>query len=157
MILYRIVTTQHLDTDIVYQLYRTSLFGICSALEVFQRQMNDILSGLPGVLCHVDDILVFGATTVEHDCRLNAVLERIKTAGITLNAEKCQFSQQRITFLGRVIDHNGISPDPKKTTAILAMKPPTSITELRRFMGMVNQMTKFSPNIAHISKPSGNY
>ena len=80
-------------------------------------------------------------------------MERIKTAGITLNAEKCQFSQQRITFLGHVIDHNGISPDPKKTTAILAMKPPTSITELRRFMGMVNQMTKFSPNIAHISKP----
>ena len=128
-------------------------FGICSAPEVFQCQMNDILSGLPGVLCHVDDILVFGTTTAEHDCRLNAVLERIKTAGITLNAEKCQFSQQRITFLGHVIDHNGISPDPKKTTAILAMKPPTSITELRRFMGMVNQMTKFSPNIAHISKP----
>ena len=115
--------------------------------------MNDILSGLPGVLCHIDDILVFGTTTAEHDSRLCTVLERIKAAGITLNVEKCQFSQQRITFLGHVIDHNGISPDPKKTTAILAMKPPSSITELRRFMGMVNQMTKFSPNIAHLSKP----
>ena len=37
-------------------------FGIASAPEVFQRRMNDILSGLPGVLCHVDDILVFEAT-----------------------------------------------------------------------------------------------
>ena len=125
-------------------------FGISSAPEVFQCQMNDILSGLPGVLCHIDDILVFGTMTAEHDSRLCAVLKRIKAAGITLNVEKCQFSQQRITFLGHVIDHNGISPDPKKTTAILAMKPPSSITELRRFM---NQMTKFSPNIAHLSKP----
>ena len=70
--------------------------------------MNDILSGLPEVLCHVDDILVFGTTTAEHGSRLNAVLERIKTAGITLNAEKCQFSQPWITFLGHVIDHYGI-------------------------------------------------
>ena len=119
--------------------------------------MNDILSGIPGVLCHVD-ILVFGTTTAEHDSRLSAVVERTKTAGITLNAEKFQFSQLRITFLGYVIDHNSISPDPKKTTAILAMKLPTSITKLRRFIGMVNQMTKFSRNVAHISKPlRGNY
>ena len=128
-------------------------FGISSAPEVFQCHMNDILSGLPGVLCHVDDILVFGTTPQEHDERLQAVLERIKSAGVTLNAEKCQFSQTRITFLGHVIDHHGISPDPRKTAAILAMTPPSSVTELRRFMGMVNQMTKFSPNIAQISKP----
>ena len=69
--------------------------------------MNNIIAGLPGVLCHVDDILVFGANTVEHDSRLYAMLERIKTAGITLNAENCQFSQPCITFLGHVIDHNG--------------------------------------------------
>ena len=128
-------------------------FGISSAPEVFQRQMNDILSGLPGVLCHIDDILVFGTTPAEHDSRLQAVLERIKSAGITLNPDKCQFSQTQITFLGHVIDHHGISPDPQKTSAILAMKSPSSVTELRRFMGMVNQMSKFSPTIAHFSKP----
>ena len=50
-------------------------FGILSAPEVFQNHMDDILTGLPGVLCHVDDILVFGATLSEHDDRLRAVLE----------------------------------------------------------------------------------
>lgn len=128
-------------------------FGISSAPEVFQHHINDILSGLPGVLCHVDDILVFGGTPGEHDRRLQAVLEQIKDAGVTLNAEKCQFSQTLITFLGHVIDHYGISPDIQKTAAILAMTSPSSVTELRRFMEMVNQMTKFSPNIAQISKP----
>ena len=63
-------------------------FGIASAPEAFQRHMNDILSGLPGVLYHVDDILAFGATPEEQDRRLRAVLERIKEAGVTLNAEK---------------------------------------------------------------------
>ena len=128
-------------------------FGITSAPEVFQCQMNEVLSDLPGVLCHIDDILIFGNTPDEHDSRLQAALEQIKAAGITLNGEKCKFSQPRITFLGHVIDKQGISPDPRKTAAISAMKPPSSITELRRFMGMVNQMSKFSPNIAQISKP----
>jgi len=42
-------------------------FGISSAPELFQRRMNQILEGLPGVLCLIDDVLVFGATEDEHD------------------------------------------------------------------------------------------
>ena len=56
-------------------------------------------------------------------------------------------------FFGYAIDYQGISPDPQKAAAILAMKLPTSVTELRSFMGTVNQITKFSPSIAQISKP----
>ena len=119
-------------------------FWISSAPEIFQRQMNNILSRLPGVLCHVDDILVFGKDAEEHECRLQAVLNQLRAAGVTLNKDKCQFYQSSITFLGHVIDKNGISADPKETTAIQAMKPPSFITKLRRFMGMVNQMSKFS-------------
>ena len=128
-------------------------FGISSAPEIFQRHMNNVLSGLPGVLCHVDDILVYGKDSTEHESRLQATLKRIQAAGITLNETKCCFYQPRVSFLGHVIDKHGISPDPKKTTAILEMRPPTFVTELRRFMGMINQMNKFSPNIVHISKP----
>ena len=129
------------------------LFGISSALEIFQRKMNEVLHGLPGVLCHVDDVLVYGKDTPEHETRLHATLKRIKEAGITLNKNKCQFYQSQITSLGHVINQHGILPDPKKTAAILNMTAPTSVTELRRIMGMVNQMSKFSPNIAHVSKP----
>jgi len=128
-------------------------FGISSAPEIFQRHMNNVLSGLPGVLCHVDDILVYGKDSVEHESRLQATLQRIQAAGITLNESKYRFYQSCVSFLGHVIDKHGISPDPKKTTAILGMTPPISVTELRRFMGMINQINKFSPNIAHISKP----
>lgn len=100
-----------------------------------------ILSGLPGVLHHVDDILVFGKDAEEHEARIHAVLSQLQPAGVMLNKDNYQFYQSSITFLGHVIDREGISPDPKKTAAIQAMKPPSSISVLRRFMGMVNQMS----------------
>ena len=60
-------------------------FRISSAPEHFQCWMNKVLSGLPGVLCLIDDILVYGSNTQEHNERLEAVLNRIQSAGITLN------------------------------------------------------------------------
>jgi len=128
-------------------------FGITSTPEHFQRRMSEILRDLPGVVCHVDDVLVSGKDQEEHDKRLHAVLKKIQAVGVTLNRNKCQFTCSRIVFLGHVIDANGISPDPSKTEAIQKMKAPTTITELRRFMGMINQLNKFSPHIAHLSQP----
>ena len=66
-------------------------FGISSAPEHFQRSMQRILEGLPGVECQMDDIIVYGANQAEHDERLEAVLVRLQEANVTLNAEKCQF------------------------------------------------------------------
>ena len=87
--------------------------------------MNEVLSGLPRVLCHVNDILVYGKDSAEHEPRLQAALKRIQSAG------KCSFYQSCIVFLGHVIDKHGISPNPNKTTAILGMTPPTFVTELK--------------------------
>ena len=97
--------------------------------------MSHILEGLPGVLCNLDDVLVFGSDRTEHDTRLRAVLLRIRAAGITLNRAKCEFGKHEITFLGHIINQSGISADPEKLSAIKEMPPPTNITELRRFMG----------------------
>lgn len=115
--------------------------------------MNEILKCLPGVVCHVDDILVSGRDQKEHDNRLHTVLKRLETAGVTLNKEKCQFFCTKIVFLGHVIDPSRILSDPSKTEAIQKMKPSTNVSELRRFMGMINQLNKFSPNVAHLSQP----
>ena len=69
------------------------LFGISSAPELFQSRMNRILKGLEGNLCHMDNVLIYGADKAEHDSRLRAVLERLQTAGVTLNAQKCIFNK----------------------------------------------------------------
>jgi transposase InsO family protein len=128
-------------------------FGISSAPEHFQRRMSQILAGQDGVLCHMDDALIFGSTQQEHDERLHAALSKIQDAGLTLNANKCEFNKEEIHFLGHVINRQGISPDPQKTEAVRSMEKPRSPTELRRFMGMVNQLGKFSSKIAELSQP----
>ena len=128
-------------------------FGISSAPEIFQRTMSEILEGLPGVICHMDDILVHAAQQEEHDERLRAVLTRLCTAGLTLSVEKCAFSQKSITFLGHVISDEGIQADPRKTTAITKFPAPTNVTELQRFFGMVNQLAKFVPSLTDTNAP----
>lgn len=65
-------------------------FGITSAPEIFQRKMLETLEGLEGVEIFMDDILVYGSTTEEHDTRLEKVFRRIESAGLKLNKEKCE-------------------------------------------------------------------
>ena len=123
-------------------------FGITSAPEHFQRRMSQILAGMEGAVCLIDDILVYGSTKAEHDHRLLAVLKKIEEAGLTLNKDKCRFSVTSITFLGQVVDKEGVKADLAKIRAVLELKPPTNIKELRRLLGMANQLSKFSPNLA---------
>ena len=77
----------------------------------------------------------------------------MEAAGVTINADKCKFHQSSIKFLGHIIDQEGVRLDPERITALLGMRAPTDIPELRRFMGMANQLGKFSPNLATISQP----
>ena len=69
--------------------------------------------------------------------------------GLTLSKEKCIFGVTQISFLGQSVDSDGIKPDPRKLQAIQEMKPPSNVTELRRFFGMINQLSKFSPHLAN--------
>ena len=122
-------------------------FGISSAPEHFQRTMSGILTGLQGVVCQMDDILVYGSTQEEHDHRLEQVLTKLQAAGITLNKEKCLFSVTQVTFLGQVIDQTGVRSDPSKVKAILDMAEPTVVAGVRRLLGMTNHLGKFIPNL----------
>eukprot|EP00731_Ephydatia_muelleri_P022771 Em0015g354a len=96
-----------------------------------------ILEGLDGVLCQMDDVLLFGKNKEEHDVRLRAALEKLEAAGVTLNEEKCEFEKSRLLFLGHIIDEQGIHADPNKTASIKNMKPLQNVSELRQFLGAV--------------------
>ena len=128
-------------------------FGLSSASEHFQKCMNELLADIPRVVCQIDDILIFVNNQEVHDQWLHTVLSRLRSKGLTLNASKCNFRQSSIDFLGHIIDRRGVSPDPRNTEAIQKMAPLSSLTELRRFMGMINQLNKFSPRITDLSQP----
>ena len=75
-------------------------FGISSAPEHFQKRMCEILIGLEGILCQMDDVLIYGSSQEEHDQRLTKALNRIQSSRITLNPDKCEFNKEKLTFLG---------------------------------------------------------
>ena len=125
-------------------------FGICSAPEYFQRLMSYILENLSGVLCNMDDVIVFGETQKQHDERLVEVLRKLAQAGVTLN-KKCEFSKSSLKYLGHMVSSEGIKADPDKISAIKNMSAPTDVSGVRRLLGMVNQLAKFLPNLADMT------
>ncbi|UYV84803.1 K02A2.6-like, partial [Cordylochernes scorpioides] len=133
--------------------FRRLPFCISSAPVIFQKRMGQILEGLEGTLCHMDDILVYGSCQEEHDKRLETVLTRLSKLGLTLNKDKCKFAVTTIEFLGHQIDPNGIQVDSKRKRAILEFPKPRSVKELKQFLGMVNFSARFVPNLAEISHP----
>ena len=133
--------------------YKRLPYGICSAPEYFQKKMDTILHGLQGVVCHMDDILVFGSDKAEHDVRLQNVLEKLNEANLTLNNDKFVFARSQLDYLGYIVGEGGLKKDPTKVEAVVNMKTPENVSDLRRFLGMVNQMMKFLPNLAEKTKP----
>ena len=128
-------------------------FGITSAPEHFQRRMSALLRDFEGVICLIDDILIYGNTQEEHDEWLLAVLNRLEEAGLTLNRDKCEFSRREVKFLGHILSQDGVRSDPDKVAAVVNMEEPMTVKELRRFLGMVNQLSKFMPHLAEMTKP----
>ncbi|KAI3380790.1 hypothetical protein SNEBB_010510, partial [Seison nebaliae] len=133
--------------------YRRLPMGITSAPEIFSRKMCEILEGLDGVKNIMDDFCVFGETQKQHDRRLHKVLQRLVQSGITLNPDKCVFSVRSLKFIGFLIDENGVQPDPDKTMAICRFPAPKNVSEVRQWLGMVNQMARFVPNLSELTHP----
>ncbi|KAL2104369.1 hypothetical protein ACEWY4_001237 [Coilia grayii] len=133
--------------------YRRLPFGISSAPEHFQKRLTQMLTGLEGTVCHADDILVFGSTREQHDQRLHRVLRRLQEEGLTLNNDKCQFAAYKLMFLGHIVSARGIEADPGKIKAIMEMPTPKDAAEVKRLVGMVNYVGKFSPRIAQLTQP----
>ena len=133
--------------------FRRLPFGITSAPEVFQLQMEKLLDSLPGVIIIMDDILVYGTTKEEHDGRLQTVLETIKSSGLKLNKSTCMFSQRELTFMGNIVSKDGVKPDPEKVSAICQFPAPENITGLRRVIGIANYLDRFIPDLSTLIRP----
>ena len=115
-------------------------FGISSAPEHFQKRMDKELSGIEGVKCRMDDILVMGKDQAEHDHRLKQVLDRLVERRRTFNLDKCSFSQSRLQYLGQILDSEGVRKDPSKVKAIVDVAEPQDVGDLRRLLGLVNHL-----------------
>ena len=128
-------------------------FGIKSSSEVFQRTISQILENIDGCEVIADDILIWGQDKEEHNSRLCAVLERIRQANMKLNRDKCKIGLSEVAYVGHTFRPDGLKPSSEKLRAIMGIPEPQNRTELQRFMGTVNYLGKFIPNLSGINQP----
>ena len=131
--------------------FRRLPYGIHSASEIFQKAIAEIIEGVRNTVNLQDDIIIYASNQEEHDTILTEVLNRIRQSGLKLNKSKCVFSAAEISFLGHIISVDGLKVDPGKCDAIINMPIPNNKTELQRFLGMINYVGKFIPNLSNIT------
>lgn len=133
--------------------YKRLNFGISSASEIFQETIRNVIHNIPNARNISDDIIVFGATQEEHDKALDATFKALNDNGLTVNQKKCLFSQDKIAFFGLVFSAQGVSPDPKKVSAINDAPRPKDKSEVKSLLGMTSYCSQFIRNYSTISEP----
>lgn len=128
-------------------------FGISSAPEIFQMKLREVIEGLDGIECLADDLLIFGCgETIEeavkdHHRRLAQLFARLKQHNVKLNRSKMNLCQTSVKFFGHILSENGLRADDSKLSAIQNFPSPKDRKELLRFVGMINYLGRFIPNL----------
>ena len=123
-------------------------FGLKNAGQDFQRMMDSILGDIPYCFVYIDDLLVFSKSPEEHLEHLANVFSLLEQNGLVVNRTKCVLGVESLEFLGYKVDANGVSPLEDRVQAIRDCKPPTTIKELQRFLGMLKYYREFVPKAA---------
>lgn len=148
--------SQHLTTFITpwgrYKFLRAPM-GFVGAGDEYNRRGDLAISGLPNIDKVVDDILARESSFEAHIKQLIGLLIRCREHGITLNPHKFKFAQTEVKFVGHIIGINGIKVDPAKIKAITDFPCPTSLTELRSFLGLANQFGDFTNGLSAATQP----
>jgi len=130
-------------------------FGLCNASSSFQRLADIAFSGLHLDVClvYIDDIILFSRTVEEHLERMVRVLARLREAKLKLKPSKCTLLQKSLSFLGHVVSGEGIATDPEKTRLVSEWPVPTSVKEVRSFLGLTGYYRKFVKGYATVAAP----
>jgi len=130
-------------------------FGLHSASATFQQVLDRVIGPelSPHAFAYQDDIIVIGRSLEEHKANLKGVFRRLKDANLRLNPEKCQFFKKELLYLGHRVTTEGIGTDPEKVAAIAELEEPSTVRELRQYLGVASWYRRFVPDFAEIVKP----
>ena len=122
-------------------------FGLTNVPGTFQRLMESCLGELHLNWCiiYLNDIMVFSWTPEEHVHRLRAVFCKLRAARLKLKPSKCDLFKKEIKYLGHVVSNEGVSTDPDKIKSVTEWPQPTTVTEVRSFLGFVSYYRSLYP------------
>ena len=117
--------------------------------------MDNVLCGLSWDVClyYLDDIIVFSKDWNEHFQRLRLVFQKMREANLLLGYKKCTLATTSVTFLGHLVSEEGLQPDPRLLESIREIQPPSSVTQLRSFLGLVGFYQRFIKGFFKIAEP----
>ena len=90
-----------------------------------------------------DNILVYSQTPEEHLQHLCEVFEILRTQKFFCRLHKCHFNDTEMKYLGHLISADGVRPDPEKVEKVKEWPRPTTVQEVRAFLGLANYFRKF--------------
>lgn len=133
--------------------YKRLPYGIASAPALWQRAIEQVLQNIPSTQVIIDDIIVTGRNDTEHLHNLKLVMDRLLSYGLHVNLDKCEFFQEKVSYVGHEIDSEGLHKSPEKIKAVKEAKRPENVSELRSFLGLVNYYHRFIDNLSSVAGP----
>jgi hypothetical protein len=135
--------------------YLVMSFGLTNAPVYFMYLMNHVF--MPEldqfVIVFIDDFLVYSKSMEEHEEHLRIVRQHLREHQLYAKFSKCEFWIKKVPILGHMVSTEGIAVDPGKVKEVLNWKPPTSVLEVRSFLGLAGYYQRFIPNFSKIAKP----
>ena len=132
--------------------YNRLSFGPAPASAIFQKLLDNLVSGIPYVAAYLDDVIVTGRTMEERLQNIKQVLSALNEYGMKLRLDKCKFFRQQVTYLGHVISADGLRPPEERVDGIVKI-PPENVKQMESFIGKLNYYGKFLPSFSTICAP----
>ena len=135
--------------------YKHLPFGAVPVGNMFQCKIDEIFNDIPNVFGIADDILVVGYDKdgTDHDEAVYKVLRWCQDVNLKLNKGKCHFRCTSLPFFSEVVSRDDMQLDTQKISAIAEMPAPKNKKELQAFLGIINYLSKFSPDILEVCEP----
>lgn len=133
--------------------FKVMPFGLSNSPQTMMRLMNQVIdpSLEPFAFCYLDDIIVATPDFQTHQDILMKIYYRLKNANLTINLDKCEFCRPSLTYLGFLVDQNGLRTNPEKVDSILNFPVPKTTTQIKRFIGLVSYYRRFIKNFSSTS------